>query len=101
MSLDVAGTMSTVFGVTGIKFPFFFIIAMIQSLKEAISDIFQEWISLGPIERPRRSEATQSNLSNGVIHDSYLRLLLGKNEDYKPFFIKGEDDEKGYPKSTM
>lgn len=77
----------------------FFTIAMIMSRQQIKTDVFQEWIPLGPSQHdPKVSQ----NKSRGR-HEQrpHLRLLLGKNENYKPFFIKGEDDEKGYPKDMM
>ena len=61
----------------------FFILAKASHAQNSTNAAFDEWI---PLSKPPRS--------------MYLRLLLGKNEKY-PFFIKGEDDEKGYPVSSL
>lgn len=61
----------------------FFILARASHALKSTNAALDEWIPLSKSPRPM-----------------HLRLLLGKNEKY-PFFIKGEDDEKGYPVSSL
>jgi hypothetical protein len=65
----------------------FYTIASITARYRIKTDVLQEWI-------PLKASGTGDK-------QPHLRLLLGKNENYSPFFIKGEDEEKGYPKNTM
>jgi hypothetical protein len=70
----------------------FYTLASITMRHRLKTDVLQEWI-------PLRSPSTETKNTHGQL--PHLRLLLGKGENYSPFFIKGEDDEKGYPKSKM
>ena len=65
----------------------FYTIASITARYRIKTDVLQEWI-------PLKASSTGDK-------QPHLRLLLGKNENYSPFLIKGEDEEKGYPKNTM
>jgi nucleoside-diphosphate-sugar epimerase len=64
----------------------FYILAGYASRLNYKSAAFQEWLQI-------------SSMTSKI--PSYLRLLLGKKEIYSPFFTKGEDSEKGYPKNSM